>query len=309
LPNFIKVGVLAFCAVWFVVTLSVAASNRNTSRYDNNGNPATTGNVAAALALTGLCLGVVAAGAGAAFAFLDDIWNLAVVKIAWTALALVALWFIAGAVGIWADTADSVKVDPARWRAEMALEIIGCVIWVFAIAFVLVDPLDGGGNEVPKFPAFGVLAALAVFAIITMSLQAADRAGHAGSSVQNSVIVASWQTNPLWTGWGLAGSLTALLVALIGLGAVATDNWGKDEATFRYVRFLWVVLAGAALFFLGGIVGIWARYQNTVGNTPAQPFSPFMRAEFSFEIITSVLVIAAVVVMAAIGAGAGAKSS
>jgi hypothetical protein len=175
MPNFIKVGILAFCAVWFVVTLALAASNRNTTRVNNslifpNRPPQQTSGVLAAFAITGLCIGIVAAGAGAAFAFLDDIWNMAVVKIAWTVVALVGLWFIAGAVGIWADISDTVKIDPARWRTEFAFEIIACVVWVGAIAFVLVDPLDGGGNEVPKFPAIGVLGALAVFGIILMAL-------------------------------------------------------------------------------------------------------------------------------------------
>jgi MFS family permease len=314
MPSVVKAGLCGFCAALFIITMSLAAANYSWRTPgimidQTNGQviETTTQRVQAAYALTGTTIGLVIAAAGAAFAMLDDIGGMMPVKLAFAVVAMIALFFTAGAFGIWAYIYNSAGpvtgVGPARWKTEAAFEVITCFFWIIAVAFWLVDPIDGGGNEVPKFPALGVCAAVAVFAIVAMALQAADRAGRAGQVIQFGVEVALWRPDSVLSAWSLVGSVLAIIVGGAGAALVATDMWGKDEATFRYIRFGWVWAAGVSVFFLGGAIGIWSYYQNLQLNDQNM-WTAFMKVEFSFDIITMVLLWGAVAVLAAFGAGA-----
>jgi hypothetical protein len=314
MPSVVKAGLCGFCAALFIITMSLAAANYSWRTPgimidQTNGQViiTTTQRVQASYALTGTCVGLVIAAAGAAFAMLDDIGGMMPVKIAFTVVAMIALFFTAGAFGIWAyiyDTAGPVTgVGPARWKVEAAFEVMTCFFWIIAVAFWLVDPIDGGGNEVPKFPALGVCGALVLFAIVTMCLQAADRAGRAGQSYQFGVEIALWRPDGVLSAWSLVGSVLAIILGAAGAGMVAMDMWGKDEAMFRYVRFGWIFGVGLSVFFLGGAIGIWSHYQNLQLNDQ-NPWTAYMQAEFAFDIITMVISWGAVAVLAAFGAGA-----
>jgi hypothetical protein len=314
MPSVVKAGLCGFCAALFIITMSLAAANYSwrtpgITIDESNGRVSirTTERVQAAYALTGATIGIVVAAAGAALAMLDDIGGMMPVKIGFTVVAFIALFFTAGAFGIWAYLYNSQgpvnAVGPARWRTEAAFEVITCFFWIIAVAFWLVDPIDGGGNEVPKFPGLGVCAAVAVFAIILMALQAADRAGRAGQVIQFTVEIALWRPDSVLSAWSLVGSVLAIFVGGAGAALVALDMWGKDEAMFCYIRFGWVAGAGISVFFLGGAIGIWSYYQN-LQLDDADPWTAFMKAEFAFDIITMVLLWGAAAVLAAFGAGA-----
>lgn len=312
MPNFIKIALCAFSAVLFVITLALAASNHATAKSSGLNPPTKTTNTQAGLVLAGCVVGLLVAVLGAVLSFLDDFWNMAVVKIVWTIAAMIALWLVAASVGIWADANDRSHdpdefVGPDRWRTDMAFEIITCVIWAVTIAFVLAGPLEEGGNEAPKFPAIGICAVLIVFSIILMALSAADRAGHAGNIYQFGIIVGTWRTNALWTAFAIVGAILGILAGASGAALCFLDMWGKDNFMSRIIRFLWSLLLLSSFFFLAAIAGIWCQYQS---NIPANAsFSAFMKAEFSFEIIISAIEIGVVVVLVALGAGAGAKAS
>jgi len=136
-----------------------------------------------------------------------------------------------------------------------------------------------------------------------MCLQAADRGGRAGVSIQYGVEIAVWRPDSVLSAWSLVGSVLAIILGGAGAALVALDMWGKDEATFRYVRFGWVFGVGLSVFFLGGAIGIWSHYQNLQLNDQ-NPWTSFMQAEFAFDIITMVISWGAVAVLAAFGAGA-----
>jgi len=303
--KFIKAGLCIASIVLFIITLALMANDDNAAHGSGN----KLNHVHAAYGLTGLCLGIVVAAGGAALAFLEDVGKIPAVKAAWCAFALIALWFIGGAVGIWAlINNEHPTYMNAHWKADMAFFVISSVLWLVTISYVVVDLFEGAGCDVMKIPALVLLGVTAVFCIITMSIAAADRAGHGGSWTLGEVSH-TFDTPDYWAAFSITGSLVGFVFCLIGIGLLLIGLWGKDELVSRLIRAFWVFAMGFAIWMLAAMCGIWSYYiahrpSDQVG--PGYDFKPYtatFKAEFAFEIMSSILLIASVAFFAAWGAG------
>jgi len=257
-------------------------------------------------------LGIVVAAAGAALSFFEDIGKLGPVKAGWAAIALLALWFLGGATGIWADINErNHDFMTHHWKADMTFFIISSVVWIATIAVAVVDPLGGGGCELGglKFIAIGLLAFSAVLFVIVMALAAADRAGH-GASVTVGEVSYSFKTSPHWAAFAIVGSVLGIVLAAAGIGLAFLGLWEKDEAISRYIRTAWVFFAAFALWLVAAMCGIWSYWVHERSHASEvgpgynfMPYSAYFKAEFAFEIISSIVWIASIVVLAAFNAG------
>jgi len=303
--KFIKAGLCVASIVLFIITLALMSNDDAAAHGDGH----KLNHVQAAYGLTGLCLGIVVAAGGAALAFLEDIGKIPAVKAGWASLALIALWFIGGAVGIWAlINNETPTYMTAHWKADMSFFIISSILWLITIAYVVVDLFEGAGCDVMKIPALVLLGVTAVFCIITMALAAADRAGHGGSTSLGEVSH-TYKTQSYWAAFSLTGSLVGFVFSLIGIALLLVGLWGKDELLSRVIRFVWVAFIGFAIWMLAAMCGIWSYYiahrsSSQVGpGYDFKPYTAYFKAEFAFEIISSVLLIASAAFFAAWGAG------
>jgi hypothetical protein len=194
-----------------------------------------------------------------------------------------------------------------RFKADIAFFVISCVVWLITIAFVVVDPLEGGGCNAMKFPSMGVLGFTAVVLIVLVAIAAADRAGRANFGKVGEVSNKA-RTKPHQAALALTGACLGFVVSLAGIGLLFAGMWGKDDTVSRGIRTVWTLLAAVAVFFLGAMSGIWAHYAHERSIAPfdprdPMPFGSYFKAEFAFEIIGSVMLIASITLFAAFGAG------
>jgi len=305
----VKAGLCVLSLVLFVVTLALISNDRAVTRTSDYGRERLD-RVHVAFGLTGLVLGIVVAAMGAAFAFVDSIGNMAPAKAAWAILALIALWFIGGAFGIWVhrnEIAHTSMTD--RFKADISFFIISSVVWLITIAVVVADPISGGEYKHVDgdsgMASVGLLGFTAVILIIVIALAAANRDGRGGSEKIGEVSI-RFRTQAHWAAMALCGACLGFVVCLAGIGLIFTKMW-NGAGTGTYVRTAWTFFAALSLWFLGAMCGIWSWWAYRKESWPGydvHPYTSYFKAEFAFEIIGSILLIVSITVAAALGAQA-----
>jgi len=275
LLGYLSAGLLAFCVLFFILTLGFGISNS----VDPGSHPGYAGgnSVQTTFNVFGTIGGIICAVAAIICACVGGLWKNRLIRSCWFLAALLVLWFLTAAWGTWAMLADRGQMAYAGWRTELALEIISSILWLFAILLAVAPDAKRIGEAVAKSTNLILLAVNMLFFFITFCIlfgytfTPADRFS---VSVQ--------------AGFGMTACVIGLALSLLAAILLVTDIW---SGLGDFTRLGWLFGIMVSYWFLGATLGIWIWGDDTGRNA----LSGVSAAAFVFELFDCIAVVALMV--------------